>query len=72
MLSMQLMEHSSTVRTKHSTHTATEYISDPRTRRALHAPLSKDWQDSIPYPFINTLTTGDPSTFDDITYEHVH
>ncbi|OCH83865.1 alpha/beta-hydrolase [Obba rivulosa] len=42
------------------------FLNDNRTRAALHAPTSKDWEDSIAYPFNNSYFTvgnefGDPS-----------
>ncbi|OAX36451.1 alpha/beta-hydrolase [Rhizopogon vinicolor AM-OR11-026] len=32
---------------------ASVFLNDPRTRTALHAPTSQDWQESIDYPFGN-------------------
>ncbi|KAL4065995.1 Alpha/Beta hydrolase protein [Scleroderma citrinum] len=40
---------------------ASVFLNDPRTRVAIHAPTSKDWVESITYPFGNNYTYGDPS-----------
>ncbi|KIM53428.1 hypothetical protein SCLCIDRAFT_1222826 [Scleroderma citrinum Foug A] len=40
---------------------ASIFLNDPRTRAAIHAPTSKDWVESINYPFGNNYTDGDPS-----------
>ncbi|OAX36453.1 alpha/beta-hydrolase [Rhizopogon vinicolor AM-OR11-026] len=36
---------------------ASVFLNDPRTRSALHAPASQDWQESIDYPFGNIYST---------------
>ncbi|KIJ35084.1 hypothetical protein M422DRAFT_233049 [Sphaerobolus stellatus SS14] len=37
------------------------FMNDPKTRAALHAPTSKDWTSSLPYPFGNDPDGIDPS-----------
>ncbi|KAG0699895.1 alpha beta-hydrolase [Suillus ampliporus] len=37
------------------------FLNDPQTRAAIHAPTSKDWEESIYYPFGNNYSNGDPS-----------
>ncbi|KIJ20687.1 hypothetical protein PAXINDRAFT_6480 [Paxillus involutus ATCC 200175] len=37
------------------------FLNNPQTRVAIHAPTSKDWQESIYYPFGNNYSNGDPS-----------
>ncbi|KAH7910092.1 alpha beta-hydrolase [Hygrophoropsis aurantiaca] len=37
------------------------FLNDPRTRAAIHAPTSKNWAASAPYPFGNNYQEGDPS-----------
>ncbi|KAH9893408.1 alpha/beta-hydrolase [Cubamyces lactineus] len=38
------------------------FFNDPQTRAAIHAPTSKDWTGSIPYPFLGDPVNGeDPS-----------
>ncbi|KAF9244678.1 alpha beta-hydrolase [Melanogaster broomeanus] len=36
-------------------------LPDEQTRAAIHAPTSKDWQESIYYPFGNNYSNGDPN-----------
>jgi len=40
---------------------ATVFLNDPQTRAAIHAPTSKNWTESIFYPFGNNYSNGDPS-----------
>lgn len=37
------------------------FLNDPQTRTAIHAPTSKNWSESIYYPFGNNYSNGDPS-----------
>ncbi|KAH7885867.1 alpha beta-hydrolase [Phlebopus sp. FC_14] len=40
---------------------ASVFLNDPLTRAAIHAPTSKDWEESVYYPFGNNYMNGDPS-----------
>ncbi|KAG6332041.1 hypothetical protein ID866_7052 [Astraeus odoratus] len=37
------------------------FLNDPYTRAAIHAPTSKNWVESITYPFGSKYSNGDPS-----------